>query len=99
VEKAPEAVAGDLQCASRERRQQAHVPGRIQAPSVHHSGERILRVDQETGWQAAVLYQRCGWRAKFRRPVGQVEEPRDPRARGIVHDHRDGCQCAYPTYS
>jgi hypothetical protein len=78
VEKAAEAAAGDVQCASGERCRQADVPRRLQAPSLHHSGERLLRVDHQGRWQAAVFHQRGRWRrVEFRGPVGAVEEPRD----------------------
>jgi hypothetical protein len=57
LEKAPEAVAGDIQRARRERRRQAHVPRRAQVPSVHRAGEQLLRVDQKAERQAATFYQ------------------------------------------
>ena len=62
METAPKAIAGELQRKSRDGCRQAHVPGCIRAPPLHHSGERLLRVDQETGRQAALFLQRrrCG---------------------------------------
>jgi hypothetical protein len=38
-------------------------------------------------------------RVEFCGAMGQVEDPRDRRAYGVVHDHRHGCQCTDPTYS
>jgi SOS response associated peptidase (SRAP) len=50
--------------------------GMRQPPSLHHLGQRLLRVAQKAGRQAAVFHQRRGrWRAEFRRPVGLLEEP------------------------
>jgi putative SOS response-associated peptidase YedK len=43
VEKAPEAIAGDVQRASGQRCRQAHVSGRLQTASVHHPGIRLYR--------------------------------------------------------
>jgi len=60
VEKAPEAIAGDIQRPRRERRRQADVPRRVQAPSVHRAGVRLLRMDHEARRQAALFHLRCG---------------------------------------
>jgi hypothetical protein len=42
VEKASEAITGQLQRASGDCRRQAHVSGCVCALSVHHSGQRLL---------------------------------------------------------
>src|SRR5260221_12040185 len=50
------------------------------APSVHHSGERIIRVDQKAGRQAAAFHKRGGRRrVEVSGAMGQVEEGRDQR--------------------
>jgi hypothetical protein len=38
--------------ASRDRCRQTHVPGCVQPPSLHHLGQRLLRVAQKAGRQA-----------------------------------------------
>ena len=46
LEKESEGSAGDLQRARRDDRRKADVPRVFQAPALHHSGERIFRVDR-----------------------------------------------------
>jgi hypothetical protein len=73
VEKAPEAVAGELQRSRRKRYRQAHVSRRVQAPSVHRAGERLLRVAQKARRQAAVFHQRRGWRPSRVRDPNELD--------------------------
>jgi hypothetical protein len=75
VEQAFQAAPGELQRAIRDRRRQADVQGRIQAPSVRHRGEWLLRVAQEARRQAAVFHRCRGWqRVELCWPLGSMEE-------------------------
>jgi putative SOS response-associated peptidase YedK len=58
VEKAQEGTAVHLQRARRERCRQADIPRRIQTGPVHHSGQRLLRMEADAERQAALLHQR-----------------------------------------
>src|SRR4051794_21048221 len=85
-----------IQCARRDRDDEAVLPRSVQANPLHHPRVRLLRMAGHAGRQAAALLHASRWSSDLiRGSVGRMERPHERRDREVLHDdhhraERDG---------